>query len=56
MELSGALIERLAVAMHREHPNLLYLADARLVAQTVAEELRQVAPVVQGDDGGRRVA
>jgi hypothetical protein len=61
MELSDALIERLAEAMHRGHPNLLYLADARLVARTVAEELRQVcpepgrraAPALQGEDGAR---
>jgi hypothetical protein len=55
MELSDALIERLAEAMHRDHPDLLYLADARLVARTVAEELRQAAPALQGEDGERRL-
>jgi hypothetical protein len=69
MEISDELIERLAVAMHRDHPDLLYLADARLVAATVAEELRLVARLVaeivtdelsqgqaalQGEDGTRR--
>jgi hypothetical protein len=55
MSISDYLIERPAVAMHRDHPDLLYLADARLVARTVAEELRRAAPALQGDDGERRL-
>jgi hypothetical protein len=40
MEIPDGAMELLAQAMHKEHPNLLYLADARLVAVTVAETLR----------------
>jgi hypothetical protein len=53
LDISEQMIERLAEAMHRDHPNLLYLADARLVARTVADELRACAPALQGDDGAR---
>jgi hypothetical protein len=53
LDISEQMIERLAEAMHRDHPNLLYLADARLVARTVAEELRQAGAALQGDDGAK---
>jgi hypothetical protein len=54
LAISEQMIERLAAAMHRDHPNLLYLADARLVARTVAGELRQAGAALQGEDGTRR--
>jgi hypothetical protein len=35
------IIERVAAALAGEHPNLLYLADAQLVARTAIAALRE---------------
>jgi hypothetical protein len=66
MSVSDYLIERVAVSLNKEHPNLLYLADARLVARTALETLDALdrpagsgiagiggGSALQGDDGAR---
>jgi aryl-alcohol dehydrogenase-like predicted oxidoreductase len=66
MSVSDYLVERVAVSLNKEHPNLLYLADARLVARTALETLDALdrpvgsgiagiggCSVLQGDDGAK---